>query len=209
MTNLDSILKSRDVTWPTKVCIGKAMVFPVVMYRRESWTIKKGWALKNWCLLTVVLEKTLQSPFDSKIKPGNPKGNQPWIFIGKTDAEAEVPILWPPDAGKERRQKGTIEDEMVGRHHWLNVSLSKLWEMVKDREAWHAACSPQSCRVGHNWATEQKSGILSRLHIKNHMATLKGKTLGLPLNKLRIQFWGCTQTVENHPLRWLISISVY
>ena len=154
-----------------------------------------------------MLEKTLQSPLDSKIKPGNPKGNQPWIFIGKTDAEAEVPILWPHDAGKERRQKGTIEDEMVGRHHWLNVSLSKLWEMVKDREAWHAAIH----RVAELDTTEllNKSGILSRLHIKNHLATLKGKTLGLPLNQLRIQFWGCTQTVENHPLRWLISISVY
>ena len=85
--------------------------------------------------------------------------------------------------------------------------MSKLWEMVKDREAWHAAIH----RVAELDTNEllNKSGILSRLHIKNHLATLKGKTLGLPLNQLRIQFWGCTQTVENHPLRWLISISVY
>ena len=95
---------------------------------------KGGWALKNWCLYTVVLEKTLESPLDSKkIKPINPKGNQPWIFIGRTDVETEAPILWPldaknwligkdPNAGKDWRQeeKGTTEDEMVGWHHWLN-----------------------------------------------------------------------------------------
>ena len=95
---------------------------------------KEGWALKNWCFWTVVLQKTLDSPLDCKeIKPVNPKGNQSWIFIGRTDAEAEAPILWPPDmknriigkdpdAGKDWRQeeKGTTEDEMVGWHHWLN-----------------------------------------------------------------------------------------
>ena len=95
---------------------------------------KEGWAPKNWCFQTVVLEKTLESPLDCKeIKPVNPKGDQPWIFIGRTDAEAEVPILWlldvkswiigkDPDAGKDWRQeeKGTTEDEMVGWHHWVN-----------------------------------------------------------------------------------------
>ena len=96
MTNLDSKLKSRDITLPTKVHLIKAMVFPVVMYGYESWTIK---APKNWCFWTVVLEKTLESPLDCKeIKPVNPTGNQSWIFIGRTDAEAETPILWPPDA---------------------------------------------------------------------------------------------------------------
>ena len=98
MTNLDSILKSRDITLPTKVCIVKATVFSVVIYRCESWT-KEGWVPKNWYLLTVVLGKTLESPLDCKeIKPVNPKWNQSWIFIGRTDAEAEVPILWPLDA---------------------------------------------------------------------------------------------------------------
>ena len=95
---------------------------------------EESWAPKNCCFWTVVLEKTLQSPLDStKIKPVNPKGNQSWVFIGRTDAEAETPVLWPPDvknwfigkdpdAGKDRRQeeKGTKEDEMVGRHHWLD-----------------------------------------------------------------------------------------
>ena len=93
----------------------------------------KGWAPKNWCFWTVVLEKTLESPLDCKeIQPALPKGNQSWIFIGRTDAEAKAPILWPPDAksqlirkdpgaGKDwRQEKGTTEDEMVGQHYWLN-----------------------------------------------------------------------------------------
>ena len=92
MTNLDSILKSRDITLPTK-----AMVFPVVMYGFESWTIKLS--AEELMLLTVVLEKTLESPLDCKeIHPVHPKGDQPWVFVGRTDVEAETPILWPPDA---------------------------------------------------------------------------------------------------------------
>ena len=95
MTNLDGILKSRDITLPTKVCLVKAMVFPVVVYGYESWT-KESWGPKNWCFWTVVLEKTLESPLDCKeIQPVSPKGNQSWIFIGRTDAEAEAPMLWP------------------------------------------------------------------------------------------------------------------
>ena len=101
-----------------------------------TWELdyKESWALKNWCFWTVVLKKTLKSPLDSKeIQPVHPKGNQSWIFIGRTDAEAETPVFWPPDAkkwligkdpvaGKEWRQeeKGTTEDEMVGWNHWLN-----------------------------------------------------------------------------------------
>ena len=89
ITNLASIFKSRDITLPSKVRLVKAMVFPVVMYGCESWTIKKeSWELKNWCFWTVVLEKTLESPLDYKeIKPVHPKGNQSWIFIGRTDVE--------------------------------------------------------------------------------------------------------------------------
>ena len=93
MTNLDSILKSRDVTLPTKICLVKAMVFPVVTYGCESWTIKKAEHRR-----TVVLEKTLESPLDCKeIQPFHPK-DQSWVFIGRTDVEAETPILWPLDA---------------------------------------------------------------------------------------------------------------
>ena len=94
MTNLDNILKSRDITLPTKVLLVKAIVFPIVMYGCESWTIKRAERRK-----TVGLEKTLESPLDCKeIQPVHPKGDQSWVFIGRTDAEAEAPVLWPPDA---------------------------------------------------------------------------------------------------------------
>ena len=84
---------------PTKVHLVKAMVFPVIMYGYEELDYKENWAPKNWCFWTVVLEKTLESPLDCKeINPVHPKGNQSWIFIGKTDAEAETPIFWAPDA---------------------------------------------------------------------------------------------------------------
>ena len=98
MTNLDSILKSRDITLPTKVRLDKAMVFPVVMCGCESWTIKKA-KCRSWCFWTVALENTLESPLDcKKIQPVYLKGDQSWMFIGRTDAEAEAPVLWPPDA---------------------------------------------------------------------------------------------------------------
>ena len=132
MTNLDSILKSRDITLSTKVCLVKAMVFPVVMYGCESWTIKKAehWridAFKLWCW------KRLLRPLDCKeIQPVHPK-DQSWVFTGRTDVEAETPILWPPDmkswliwkdpdARKDwgQEEKGTTKDEMVGWHYQLN-----------------------------------------------------------------------------------------
>ena len=98
MTNLDSILKTRDITLPTKVHLVKAMVFPVVMNGCEGWTTKKAEcrridAFELWCW------RTLESPLDCKeIQPVHPKGDQSWVFIGRTDAKAETPILWPPDA---------------------------------------------------------------------------------------------------------------
>ena len=98
MTSLDSILKSRDITLPTKVCLVKAMVFSSSQVWMWELDYKESWMPKNRCFWTVVLEKTLESPLDCKeIQPVSPKGNQSWIFIGKTDAEAETLILWPPD----------------------------------------------------------------------------------------------------------------
>ena len=97
MTTLDSILKSRDTTLPTKVCLVKAMVFPVVMYGCESWTVKKAEhrRIDGWRI--VVLEKTLESPLDCKeIQPVHSEGDQPWDFFGRNDVKAETPVLWPP-----------------------------------------------------------------------------------------------------------------
>ena len=97
MTNLDNLLKSKDITLATKAHLIKAMVFPVVMNGCESWTIKKA-EHQRIDASTVVLEKTLESPLDCKeIQPVHPKGDQSWVFIGRTDVEAEAPILWPPD----------------------------------------------------------------------------------------------------------------
>ena len=133
MTILDSIFKSRNMTLLTKVQIVKA-VFPGSHIRMSEMEHKEDWMPKNWGFWTVVLEKTLQSPVGSKeIKPFNHKGNQPWIFIGRTNAEPEAPILWPPDmksqligrdpdAGKEWNQEESrvTEDETVEWHHRLN-----------------------------------------------------------------------------------------
>ena len=133
MTHLHSILKSRDITLPTKVHLVKAMVFPVVMNGCESWTIKtaKHWridAFELWCW-----RRLLESPLDCKeIQPVHPKGNQSWVFIGRTDAETATPILWPhdaknwliekdPDARKDwRQEKGTTENEVIGWHQQWN-----------------------------------------------------------------------------------------
>ena len=150
MLNLDSILKSRALLcWQSQsYAFSSGHVW---MWELEY---KESWAPKNWCFSTVVLEKTLESPLDCKeIQPVSPKENQSWIFIGKTDAEAETPILWPPDirnwlirkdpdAGKDWRQKGTTEDEMVGWHHWLNGHESEQAPRVGDGQGSLACYSP-------------------------------------------------------------------
>ena len=155
MTNIDSILKSRDIILLTKVHIVKARVLPVVMYRCEI-DHNESWVQKNWCFWTVVLEKTLESPLDCKeIQPVNPKGNQSWIFIGRTNSEAETPILRPPDAKKlthlerpwcwERLKAGGEGDNRVwdgGWHHRLYVHEFKQAPGVGDAQGSLVCYSP-------------------------------------------------------------------
>ena len=166
MTNLDSVLKSRHY-FADKGPSSQSYGFSSSHVWMWELDYKESWALKNWCFWTVVTEKTLESPLDCKeIQPVNPKGDQPWVFIGRTDAEAETAILLPlvvknwligtdPDAGKDWRQedKGTTEDEMVG-------SLTQwTWVWVNSRSWWWTGKSGmlQSMglqRVGHDRVTE-------------------------------------------------------
>ena len=186
MTKLDSILKSRDITLPTKARLVKAIVFSVVMCEHESWTIKKAewWridAFKLWCWRRFLGLLGVESPLDCKeIQPVHPKGNQSWVFIGKTDAEAETPMLWAPDvknwlmgedpdSGKNWRQeeKGMIEDDMVGWHHdSMVMCLTKLWGVVMDMEAWDTAV--HGVTKSHTWQS-------SWTELRDRLTTTKKK----------------------------------
>ena len=151
MTNLDSIIKSRDITLPSKVCLVKAMVFPVVMYGCEVGLWRKLSAEKLMLLNCGVGEDSWES-LGLQGDPNSPKENQSWVFIGRTDVEAETPVLWLPYTkgwlilktlilGKiEGRRRETTENEMFGWHpHSMDMGLGKLRELVMDREAWRAA----------------------------------------------------------------------
>ena len=180
MTNLDSILKSRDITFTKKGPSNQSYVF----FSSHVWmwklNYKESWVLKNWCFWTVVLEKTLKSPLDCKeIQPVHRKGGQSWVFIGRTHAEAETPILWPPelknwligkdpDAGKDWRQeeKRMTEDEMVGWHHWLNGHGFEQAPWVGEGQGSMVWCSPwghkESAATVLNW------NFSNFLHSLNH-----------------------------------------
>ena len=153
MTNLDGILKAETLLCQQSSIYSQGYGFSSGLVWMWELDCEKGWAPKNWCFWIVVLEKTLESPLDCKeIQPDHPKGDPSWVFIGRTDAKAETPILWPPhakswlvgkesDAGKDwgQEEKGMTEDEIAGwHHHSMDVSLRELQELVMDREAWLA-----------------------------------------------------------------------
>ena len=175
MTNLDSILKKQRHYFANKSLSGQSFGFSSSHIWMWDLDYKESWALKDWCFWTVVLEKTLEGPLDCKeIQPVHPKGDQSWMFIGRTDAEAETPTLWPPhakswligkdpDAGKDwgQEEKGTTENEMVGWHHDLmDVGV---WV---DSGSWWWTGRPGvlqfmgSERAGHDWVTGKHQYIL-------------------------------------------------
>ena len=179
MTNLDSILKSSNIALSTKVRLVKAMIFPVVMYGYESWTVKKAErqridAFELWCW------RRLESPLDCKeIQPVHSEGDQPWDFFGRNDAEAETLVLWPPhekswligkvsNAGRDwgQEEKGTTEDEMAGWHHrldgrWVWVNSGRWWWTGRPGVLRFMG----SQRVRHDWATELNWTEYAYFHI--------------------------------------------
>ena len=171
----------------TSTLLTKVRIVKVTVFQYSCADMRVGWALKNWYFQIVVLEKILESPLDSKEIKTNPKGNQPWIFIGRTDAEAEAPILWPPDAkswliGKDHDVGKDWGQEARGRQRmrWLDgitnsmdVSLSKVQELVMDR----ACCSSWDRRVRHDWATELTDWLTS-------VKLLLSSKQGAPFNHL-------------------------
>ena len=167
MTNLDSILKSRDII-ANKGPSSQGYGFSSGHVWMWELDCEEGWAPKNWCFWTVVLEKTLEIPLDCKeVQPVHPKGDQSWVFIGMTDAEAETPIFWPPDvkswliwkdpdAGKDwgQEEKGLTQDETVGWHHQLGGHEFEEALGVGDRQGSLVRCSPLDHRVKLNWVNE-------------------------------------------------------
>ena len=169
MTNLDNIFKSRDITLPTKVHLVKAMVFPVVIYGCESWTVKKAehWridAFELWCW-----RRLLRVPWTAEIQPVHSKGAQPWVFFGRNDGKAETPVLWPPhvkswligkdsDAGRDwgQEEKGRMEDEMAGWHHRLDGREFEWTPGVGDGQGGLACCNSWGHKESDrtDWLTE-------------------------------------------------------
>ena len=161
MTNLDSILKKQSYYFANKGPSSQGDGFPSGHVGMWELDCEESWALKNWCFWTVVLEKTHGSPLDCKeIQPVHPKGDQSWVFIGRTDVEAETAILWPPDAkswliwkdpdaGKDwgQEEKGTTEDEIAGWHHWVDGHGFGWTPGVGDGQGGLACCGSWGCKV--------------------------------------------------------------
>ena len=178
MTNIDSILKSRDINFVNKGPSRQGYGFSTGHVWMWVLDYKENWVPKNWCFWTMVLEKTLESPLDCKeIQPVHPKGDQSWVFIGRTDVEAETPVLLPPDAkswligkdpdaGKDwgQEEKRTTEDEMVGWHHQINAHEFGWTLEVGDRQGDLACCSSWGCKESDttewlNWTGNKVKNI--------------------------------------------------
>ena len=169
MTNLDSVEKQRHYS-ADKGLSSRGYGLPSGHIQLWELDRKEGRTPKNWCLWTVVLEKTPQSPLDSKeLKPVNLKRDQPWICTERTDAEAEAPVFWSfdvnrqligkvPDAGKDwgQKEERVSEGEIAGWHHWGNEHELRQTPGDGEGQGGLACCSPWSRRVGHDWATEQQ-----------------------------------------------------
>ena len=189
MTNLGTRLKSRDITLPTKVRLVKGMVFPVVMYGYEL-DYKESWAPKNWCFWTVVLEKTLESPLHSKeIQPVHPKGDQSWVFTGRTDVEAETPILWPPDAkswliwkvlmlgkieGRRRRGQQRMRCLMASltRWRWVWVNSGSWWWTGRPGMLRFMGVAKSPTQLS-NWTEPNWRQLLITRHYSCHLLSFK------------------------------------
>ena len=198
MSNLDSILKNRHITLPTKVHLVKAMDFPVLVYGCEL-DYKESWALKNWCFWTVVLEKTLESPLEYKeIQPVHPKGDQSWVFIGRTDVEAETPILWPldakswligkdPETGKDwgQEEKGMTEDDMVSWHHQLDGHEFGWTLGIGDGQGGLACCSSW----GHKESDATELNWIWFFEMWIQRAELCGRAINQRCSFLRVFFF--------------------
>ena len=176
MTNLESILKSRDITLPRKVCLVKAMVFPVVIVCMWKLDCEEGWALKNWCFWTVVLEKTLESPLDCKeIQPVHPKGHQSWVFFGRNDAKAEISSTLATSCEELTHWKRLWcweglgaggEGDDSGWDGWMASPTRWTWVWVNSGRWWWTGRPGVlrfmgSQRAGHDWVTELNWCILN------------------------------------------------
>ena len=187
LTNLGSILKSRDITLPKKGLYSQSYSFSSSHVWMWELDHKEGWAPKNLCFWTVLLEKTVESPLDCKeIQPVNPKGNKSWIFIGRTDAEVETPVLWPPDAknclmGKEpeagkdwgQEEKRVTEDEMVGWHHQLNGHEFEQTPGDSEGQGSLSCYSPWGCKQLDKTEQQNNNHHYSLRRVSNWFPTLR------------------------------------
>ena len=200
MTNLNIVFKAEAL-----LCQERS-VWSKLSFSQEactSWTMKESWAIKNWCFWAVVLEKTLESPLDFKeIQPVHPKGNQSWIFIGRTDAEAETPVGWPPDATSWLIEKTLMLWKVEGRRRrgqqrtrWLDgitestdKSLSKLQELVMDREVWDAAVGVLT--KGRKWLSDWTELLTSwpSPHLSSFRSLISSINDGLFLVNIKFRY---------------------